>query len=718
MADNLDKFGISLDLDASGLQAELIKAQNELRKFQAQLKTSTDTTEIAKLGGSISALEEKITHLGSRMGNMQKPAGDATNALTNLSRVAQDAPYGFMGIANNLNPLLESFQRLSKESGGAGSALKTMVGALSGPAGIGLALGAASSLLIAFGDDIMELMDGTTQFEKSMQSMRNAFEENLKSVGATIATDQALVSVINDVSQSTEAREAALKQLKEAHKGNVELQKTDINDGNVLIAVINQMSEALVRKAQIEAVSKVIGEEYAKLIRLQTSSITEQASEVSNWTKGWDMLKGSLSGGNVLMGVAKTNMYVVNDAIANNNEQVKSTTQSYQKLIGVLNDLTSKSFKQGDFKVTGTSAPKTSGASSFDVDTKELDKLKKLQQYYKDDIDAFKDFADMIVNVEERIAVLKAQHSKKGADEIANIHEIARIARLQNEKNLGIEIMKIADANTKEYEKQEKEAAKLLSEQQREAAKDSISNIQNQMDIEEKMAGKDFEKKKDAVRKAMQELKTLMTNSTNPKVIDDLGNAYTKLGKRLEILNIDEQNEKTKQLNESYTDFAKTVSKGVSDGLMTMFDAMQKGESPLKALTDMIMKMVTQLAAAVVQALIFKTIMSAFGLGGLAGGEGEGGGGIMGGLLGGIGKIFGFAEGGIVSRPTIAMVGEGGQSEAIMPLNKLGNMMNSTFNSGAMSGAGGGSGNGQFVLKGSDLILAMNRSNFSLNVRR
>jgi hypothetical protein len=675
---------INIGANTQDLQTGLNNATNSIKAFGTAVQTST------------------------------KPTADATNALTNLSRVAQDAPYGFIGIANNLNPMLESFQRLSKESGGAGNALKTMVGALSGPAGIGLALGAVSSLLIAFGDDIAELISGTTDFEKSMQSMRNAFEDNLKSVGATIATDQALISVINDVSQSTEAREAALKQLKEAHKGNIELQKTDINDGAALINIINQMSEALVRKAQIEAVSKIIGEEYAKLIRLQTSDITEQIGNVSNWTKGWDMLKGALSGGTGALGVAKTGMYLTTDAIANNNEKVKTTTQSYEKLIGVLNDLTSKSFKQGDFKVTGTSAPKTSGASSFDVDTKELDKLKKLQQYYKDDIDAFKDYADKIVNEEERIAVLKAQHSKKGTDEIANIHEIARIARLQNEKNLGIEIMKIADANTKEREKQEKEAAKLLNEQQREAAKNSISIIQDQMDIEEKLAGKDFEKKKDAVRKAMQELKTLMTNSTNPKVIDDLGNAYTKLGKRLELLNIDEQNEKTKQLNESYTDFAKTVSKGVSDGLMTMFDAMQKGESPLKALTDMITKMVAELAAAVVQALIFKAIMSAFGLGGLAGGEGEGGGG----LLGGIGKIFGFAEGGIVSRPTIAMVGEGGQSEAIMPLNKLGNMMNSTFNSGAMSGAGGGSGNGQFVLKGSDLILAMNRSNFSLNVRR
>jgi len=77
---------------------------------------------------------------------MGKPTGDATQSLVNLSRVAQDAPYGFMGIANNLNPLLESFQRLSKETGSSTSALKSMASGLMGPAGIGLALGVVSSL--------------------------------------------------------------------------------------------------------------------------------------------------------------------------------------------------------------------------------------------------------------------------------------------------------------------------------------------------------------------------------------------------------------------------------------------------------------------------------------------------------------------------------------------------------------------------------------------
>jgi hypothetical protein len=44
----------------------------------------------------------------------------------------------------------------------------------------------------------------------------------------------------------------------------------------------------------------------------------------------------------------------------------------------------------------------------------------------------------------------------------------------------------------------------------------------------------------------------------------------------------------------------------------------------------------------------------------------------IGGFIGG--AIPGLAEGGIVTRPTLAMIGEGGQSEAVIPLDKLGKM--------------------------------------------
>jgi hypothetical protein len=50
-------------------------------------------------------------------------------------------------------------------------------------------------------------------------------------------------------------------------------------------------------------------------------------------------------------------------------------------------------------------------------------------------------------------------------------------------------------------------------------------------------------------------------------------------------------------------------------------------------------------------------------------------------------NIPGFAEGGVVSRPTLAMVGEGGQPEAIVPLSKLGDIANRY---GVGSGGAGG----------------------------
>lgn len=73
-------------------------------------------------------------------------SNSATLALTNLGRVASDAPYGFIGIANNLNPLLEGFQRLKTEAKAAGVTLGgTLLNSLTGAGGIGLALSAVTA---------------------------------------------------------------------------------------------------------------------------------------------------------------------------------------------------------------------------------------------------------------------------------------------------------------------------------------------------------------------------------------------------------------------------------------------------------------------------------------------------------------------------------------------------------------------------------------------
>ena len=43
-------------------------------------------------------------------------------------------------------------------------------------------------------------------------------------------------------------------------------------------------------------------------------------------------------------------------------------------------------------------------------------------------------------------------------------------------------------------------------------------------------------------------------------------------------------------------------------------------------------------------------------------------------------EVIGLKEGGIVTKPTMAMIGEGGESEAVIPLSKMGDMMGGNSN--------------------------------------
>lgn len=65
------------------------------------------------------------------------------------------------------------------------------------------------------------------------------------------------------------------------------------------------------------------------------------------------------------------------------------------------------------------------------------------------------------------------------------------------------------------------------------------------------------------------------------------------------------------------------------------------------------------------------------------------------------GGIPGLASGGVVTSPTLAMIGEGRESEAVLPLSKLDAMLQ-----GAASG-----GSGEFVIRGQDLVAVLNRAN-------
>jgi hypothetical protein len=137
-----------------------VKFTGDASSLNTASKQATDAFDnvsksSAKVSQSLSQSSAQIAKNAAAMGgSVKKGSNEAMQSLTNLSRVAQDAPYGFIGIANNINPLLESFQRLKASTGTTGGALKALGSSLIGGGGLGLAVGVVSSLLVVFGDKL------------------------------------------------------------------------------------------------------------------------------------------------------------------------------------------------------------------------------------------------------------------------------------------------------------------------------------------------------------------------------------------------------------------------------------------------------------------------------------------------------------------------------------------------------------------------------------
>jgi hypothetical protein len=243
---------------------------------------------------AVQNIQETVTatqKLGTSFKTLPNITDRSTNALMNLSRVAQDAPYGFIGIANNLNPLLESFQRLSKDAGGAGGALKAMAGGLMGPAGIGLALGAVSSILVAFGPKIADFINGTNEATKAEDKFAQSLSDARAEASETGIRLQAYLTITQNASVSDARRAEALKAVQnELGKVNSAYAATITNVDQARSAV-DLYTKALVAQAITsryidEIANKTIALADANKLILQSGreyyKVLEMTSKMSN----------------------------------------------------------------------------------------------------------------------------------------------------------------------------------------------------------------------------------------------------------------------------------------------------------------------------------------------------------------------------------------------------------------------------------------------------
>lgn len=288
-----------IDVTAPGVEQEAKKVSNAMKDVKASMQSasvsvdgvakSTTTAKsvfvslppaIQPVGNSIDKVTVAAARLDAQLKKLPNNTNQSTNTLLNLGRVAQDAPFGFIGIANNINPLLESFQRLKATTGSTGGALKALGGSLLGPAGLGVGVSIVSSLLLVFGDRLF----GASKKSKELDEANQKLAEGVASQAAKLTV---LVGIVKNVSATYDDKQKALRAINQEYAqylpnlnaeavtlGNIDTAYKSIVDSLLRQAVVKGLQEEIA-KAVEETAKQIISLERAEQKRRQESSKTE-----------------------------------------------------------------------------------------------------------------------------------------------------------------------------------------------------------------------------------------------------------------------------------------------------------------------------------------------------------------------------------------------------------------------------------------------------------
>lgn len=258
---------VQIGANSDDLNSEIAAAEAKLKRLGdlkiKQTKLGLDTTDlnkqIASTKNQLTDLKESLKTTGNSFSSFTPKVANGNNALTQFNRIIQDAPFGAMGVQNNVTSFGESFGYLINQTGSAKAAFAAMTGALIGSGGVLLAISLVTSGLTYMSQNGLTVSDVFNKisgdFDKTRQSMQELNAEAVKGSQAQVSEMNAYVSVAKNVNLSMTDRLIAVKKLQEeypAYFGN--LTKEQILNGNVAGAV-REITSALIAKAKAAALT-------------------------------------------------------------------------------------------------------------------------------------------------------------------------------------------------------------------------------------------------------------------------------------------------------------------------------------------------------------------------------------------------------------------------------------------------------------------------------
>jgi len=268
---------IKIGADSSELQAEISAAEAKIKRLGAlkveRVKLGLDVKElnsdINQAKQQLSGLKKSVATTGQSFNTMTPQVANGGNALMQFSRIAQDAPYGIIGIGNNLTATAEAFSYLKNQTGSTGGALKALASSLMGSGGILLGISLVTTAFTLFAQSGLSISDVVGKITGDFDALGNSFktvtEEAKKSAAEQISSLKGLIAIAQDENQSKTRRLEIIDQIQKQYPnyfGNLSTEK--IMYGN-LTGVVNELTQSLVNKAIAEKFAGTTAESTVKL---------------------------------------------------------------------------------------------------------------------------------------------------------------------------------------------------------------------------------------------------------------------------------------------------------------------------------------------------------------------------------------------------------------------------------------------------------------------
>lgn len=283
---------IQIGADSSELNSEIAAAESKIKRLgKLKVERVKLGLDVKELNSDINQAKAQLTSLnkatqatGQSFNAMTPKVANGGNALMQFSRIAQDAPYGIMGIGNNITATVEAFGHLKNSTGSTGGALKALAGSIVGSGGILLAVSLLTTGLtymsqngITVGDVFNKL---TGNFDGYASALKKVNEEAYKDDGVKSA-----ISNVNELKINIDlAKKGFLDKNQVVEQYNKTIGKTTglVSSLDEAEKEITKNGDAYIKMTLYKAAANLALEEAAKKTLEAEKSRVKKLTEFSN----------------------------------------------------------------------------------------------------------------------------------------------------------------------------------------------------------------------------------------------------------------------------------------------------------------------------------------------------------------------------------------------------------------------------------------------------